>query len=104
MSLSYHKFNILIIIGRILHLVPIDKVMRSGRLRWFEHVQRRDVNNVTGLQIYDGPGNTKRQTTRTGQTWHHRCYPGCGPRLEGVKETKADPEDIGKRPGHQGEQ
>ena len=27
------------------------------------------------------------------------CYPGCGPRPEGVeKEDKADPYDIGKRP------
>ena len=27
-------------IRRILHLSPIDEVMRSGRLRWFGHVQR----------------------------------------------------------------
>ena len=34
-------------IRRILQLAPIDEVMRSGRLRWFRHVQRRDANNVT---------------------------------------------------------
>ena len=34
-------------IRRILHITPIDEVMRSGRLRWFGHVQRRDANNVT---------------------------------------------------------
>ena len=34
-------------IRRILHISPIDEVIRSGRLRWFGHVQRRDANNVT---------------------------------------------------------
>ena len=34
-------------IRRILHLSPIDDIMRSGRLRWFGHVQRRDATNVT---------------------------------------------------------
>ena len=34
-------------IRRILHITPIDEVMRSDRLRWFGHVQRRDANNVT---------------------------------------------------------
>ena len=33
-----------------------------------------------------------------------RCYPGCGPRPEGVEEKdKADPWEIWKN-GHQGEQ
>ena len=27
-------------IRRILHITPIDEVMRGGRLRWFGHVQR----------------------------------------------------------------
>ena len=27
-------------IRRVLHITPIDEVMRSGRLRWFGHVQR----------------------------------------------------------------
>ena len=31
----------------ILHLAPIEEVMRSGCLRWFENVQRRDANNGT---------------------------------------------------------
>ena len=34
-------------IRRIVHLSPIDEVMRSGRLHWFGHVQRRDATNVT---------------------------------------------------------
>ena len=34
-------------IRRILHVSPIDEVMRGGHLRWFGHVQRRDANNVT---------------------------------------------------------
>ena len=34
-------------IRRILHVSPIDEVMRGGRLRWFGHVQRRDPNNGT---------------------------------------------------------
>ena len=34
-------------IRRILHVSPIDEVMRGGRLRWFGHVQSRDANNVT---------------------------------------------------------
>ena len=34
-------------IRRILHVTPIDEVMRCGRLRWFGHVQRRYANNVT---------------------------------------------------------
>ena len=31
----------------ILHLSPIDEVMRSGRLCWFGHIHGRYVNNVT---------------------------------------------------------
>ena len=34
-------------IRRILHITPIDEVMRCGRLRWFGNVQRRDADNVT---------------------------------------------------------
>ena len=34
-------------IRRILHITPIDEVMRCGRLRWLGHVQRRDADNVT---------------------------------------------------------
>ena len=34
-------------IRRILHLSPIDVVIRSGRLRWFGHVQKRDAKTST---------------------------------------------------------
>ena len=58
-------------IRRIRHITPIDEVMRSGRLRWFGHVQRRDVNNVTrrvmGLAI---PGTRRRG--RPKKTWHQQ--------------------------------
>ena len=57
----------------------------------------------------DGAGNTRYQTTRApqedmaptdeGRHGGRGCYPGCGPRPEGVeKEDKADPYEIGKRP------
>ena len=71
--------------------------MRSGRLRWFGHVQRRDVNNVTHS---DGPHSTgatmtaQEDVAQTDQGRHDGCgcYPGCGPRPEGVeKKYKADP-------------
>ena len=48
-------------IRRILHITPIDEVMRSGRLRWFGHVQRQCHPQS------DEPGNTRCQTTRTAQ-------------------------------------
>ena len=35
------------VIRRILHITPIDEIMRGGRLRWFGHVQRRYATNVT---------------------------------------------------------
>ena len=57
----------------------------------------------------DGAGNTRYQMTRApqedmaptdeGRHGGRGCYPGCGPRPEGVeKEDKADPYEIGKRP------
>ena len=33
-------------------LAPIDEVIRSGCLRWFGHIERRDKNNVTRRVIY----------------------------------------------------
>ena len=74
--------------------------MHSGRLRWFGHAQRRDANN--GHPQTDGAGITRYQMTRTSQEdmapadqgrYDGRgCYPGYGPRLEGVeKKDKADP-------------
>ena len=38
-------------IRRILHLSPIDEVMRSGCLCWFGHIHGRDVNNVTSRLV-----------------------------------------------------
>ena len=68
-------------IRRILHITPIDEVMRCGR---------------------DEPGHTWYQTTRTlqkdveptteGRHDGRGCYPGCGPRPDRVEtEDKADP-------------
>ena len=58
-------------IRRILHITPIDEVMRGGRLRWFGHVQRRDADNVTrrvtNLAI---PGTRRRG--RPNKTWHQQ--------------------------------
>ena len=77
-------------IRRILYITPIDEVMRCGRLRWFGHVQS------------DAPGHTWYQTTRTpqedvaptnqGRHDGRGCYPGCGPRPDGMEtDDKADP-------------
>ena len=88
-------------IRRILHVSPIDVVVRRGRLRWFGHVQRRDANNVT-LRVMNLaiPGTrrrgrqTKTDMAPTDQGRHDGpvCYPGCGPRPEGVEtKDKADP-------------
>ena len=64
-SRRYHMRNEEI--QRILHLSPIDEVMRSGRLRWFGHVQRRDATNDQRHPQSDGDGNTRYQTTRAPQ-------------------------------------
>ena len=58
-------------IRRILHITPIDEVMRGGRLRWFGHVQRRDANNVTRrVMALAIPG--ARRRGRPKKTWHHQ--------------------------------
>ena len=58
-------------IRRILHITPIDEVMRSGRLRWFGHVQRRDADNVTRRVMELAiPG--ARRRGRPNKTWHHQ--------------------------------
>ena len=89
---------------RTLHLSPIDEVMRSGRLRWFGHVQRRDANNVTRRVMELAIPDTRRRG-RPKKTWHQQInedmagvgvtqdatHPGRGPRPEGVeKEDKPD--------------
>ena len=95
-------------IRRILHLSPIDEVLRSGRLRWFGYTcpkQRYEQRQLSD----DGPGNTRYQTTRTpqedmaptdeGRYGGRGCYPGCGPRPAGVeKKGNADPYEVGNRP------
>ena len=58
-------------IRRILHLSPIDEVMRSGRLRWFGHVQIRDVTNVTRRVMELAIPGTRRRG-RPKKTWHQQ--------------------------------
>ena len=58
-------------IRRMLHITPIDEVMRGGRLRWFGHVQRRDADNVTRRVMELAiPGTIRRG--RHKKTWHHQ--------------------------------
>ena len=82
------------------HISPIDEVMRSGRLRWFGHVQRRDATNVTRRVMELAIPGTRRRG-RPKKTWHQQMKEDMadvgvthdvGPRPEGVeKEDKADP-------------
>ena len=58
-------------IRRILHITPIDEVMRSGRLRWFGHVQRRDANNVT-YRVMELAMPGARRRGRPKKTWHQQ--------------------------------
>ena len=58
-------------IRRLLHLSPIDEVMPSGRLRWFGHVQRRDVTNITGRVMELAIPGTRRRG-RPKKTWHQQ--------------------------------
>ena len=58
-------------IRRILHITPIDEVMRGGSLRWYGHVQRREANNVTRSVINLAiPG--ARRRGRPKKTWHQQ--------------------------------
>ena len=56
---------------RILHITPIDEVMRCGRLRWFGHVQRRDADNVTRRVINLAIPGTRRRG-RPKKTWNQQ--------------------------------
>ena len=56
---------------RILHLSPIDEVMRSGRLRWFGHVRRRGATNVTRRVMELAIPGTRRRG-RPKKTWHQQ--------------------------------
>ena len=60
-------------IRRLLNLPPIDEIMRSGRLQWSGHVQRREENNVAcrvmnlalpGIRRRGRPRKTWKQRTR----------------------------------------
>ena len=56
---------------RLLHVSPIDEVMRGGRLHWFGHVQRRDATNVTRrVMELVIPGTRRRGCPR--KTWHQQ--------------------------------
>ena len=79
----------------LLHISPIDEVMRSGRLRWFGHAQRREANvncRVTDLAIpctRRGGRHTEEDMAPIDEGRHdgRGYYPGRCPRPEGV-ETK----------------
>ena len=58
-------------IRRILHLSPIEEVTRSGRLRWFGHVKRRDANNITRRVMELAIPGTRRRG-RPKKTWHQQ--------------------------------
>ena len=58
-------------IRRILHLSPIDEVMRRGRIRWFGHVQRRDATNVTRRVMELAIPGTRRRG-RPKKAWHQQ--------------------------------
>ena len=58
-------------IRRILHVSPIDEVMRGGRLRWFGHVQRRDADNVIRRVMELAIPGTRRRG-RPKETWHQQ--------------------------------
>ena len=58
-------------IRRILHITPIDEVMRCGRLRWFGHVQRRDADNVTRRVMNLAIPGTRRRG-RPKKTWNQQ--------------------------------
>ena len=50
---------------------PIDKVMHSGRLRWYGHVQRRDANYVTRRVMALAISGTRRRGCPN-KTWHQQ--------------------------------
>ena len=55
---------------RTLHVSPIDEVMRSGCLRWFGHVQRRDANVTRRVMELAIPGTRRRGSHK--KTWHQQ--------------------------------
>ena len=60
-------------IQRILHLSLIDELMRSGRLRWFGHVQRTDENNITRrVMALAIPGTRRWGRPKKTYVWHQQ--------------------------------
>ena len=55
----------------VVPLSPIDEVMRSGCLRWFGHVQRRNATNVTRRVVELAIPGTRRRG-RPKKTWHQQ--------------------------------
>ena len=62
-----------------------NEVMRSGRLRWFGHVQRRDADNVTRRVMELAILGTRRRG-RLKKTWHQQMKDD----MVGVGVTHAD--------------
>ena len=95
---------------RILHVSPIDEVIRGDCLRWFGHIQRRDVNNVTRRVMELAIPGTRRRG-RPNRTWNQQIkhdMTGVGvtqdvalDRKEWRRRTRPTPRRYGKC--HQGE-
>ena len=58
------------------HLAPSDYVMRSGRICWFGHVKRRDVNEVIRRVMEDMTGvGVSQDVALDGKEWRRRTRP-----------------------------